>query len=407
MVAFIKKRWVKKLAIAGHDIFMVTAGIVIVGGAVLIAVFALLKIGRGALAPAVVSPGIVDQKAVAAKTASTPPAMGVATGNTLLLLNQTQLDAELQDIASMGFTWVRMDLDWSIIQSQSATRYDWAGYDRIVNSAVAHHLQILAVLAYTPTWARPSQCTDSPKCAPANVTDYANFARAAANHYAPKVTYWEIWNEPNITDFWQPAPNVVAYTNLLKAGYNALKGAQPGMHVISAGLSPAEDQAPAVAPRTFLSGMYANGAKNYFDALGDHPYSYPAPPNVVYSWSAWSQMADTTPSLRSIMQANGDAGKNIWITEYGAPTGGPDGQATADTFRTNLDANHVDEQFQTTFAQQAVAAYKTYSWVGPMFWYSYKDLGTSQDTNENFFGMLRADGTQKPLYATFKQLLGH
>ena len=41
----------------------------------------------------------------------------------------------------------------------------------------------------------------------------------------------------------------------------------------------------------------------------------------------------------------------------------------------------------------------------PLFIYSYKDLGTSADTNENFFGIIRNDGTPKPAYAAIKQLL--
>ena len=33
-------------------------------------------------------------------------------------------------------------------------------------------------------------------------------------------------------------------------------------------------------------------------------------------------MYQTSPSIRSIMVANGDSAKKIWITEFGAPTSG-------------------------------------------------------------------------------------
>jgi hypothetical protein len=35
-------------------------------------------------------------------------------------------------------------------------------------------------------------------------------------------------------------------------------------------------------------------------------------------------MDDTKPSLRSTMIANGDSGMKIWVTEFGAPTDGPE-----------------------------------------------------------------------------------
>lgn len=103
------------------------------------------------------------------------------------------------------------------------------------------------------------------------------------------------------------------------------------------------------------------------------------------------------------MIANGDADKKIWITEYGAPTGGPGPSATVENSETATNTWHVDEPLQAKMLQEAVKLYKSYDWVGPFFWYSYKDAGTSQDSNENFFGLVRADGSHKPAYDTYKQ----
>ena len=49
-------------------------------------------------------------------------------------------------------------------------------------------------------------------------------------------------------------------------------------------------------------------------------------------------------------------------------------------------------------AGEAVELNEDYTWSGPLFWYSYKDLGTTTNTMENFFGMYRHDGTKKPVY---------
>ena len=44
----------------------------------------------------------------------------------------------------------------------------------------------------------------------------------------------------------------------------------------------------------------------------------------------------------------------------------------------------------------------TYTWAGPLFWYSHRDLGATTDTRENFFGLLRNDFSPKPSYSAYR-----
>ncbi|HEY6068588.1 MAG TPA: hypothetical protein VIU81_07815, partial [Gaiellaceae bacterium] len=104
-------------------------------------------------------------------------------------------------------------------------------------------------------------------------------------------------------------------------------------------------------------------------------------------------MYGTSPSLRSIMADNGDSGKQIWATEFGAPTGGPEGAFVA-------------EQVQAAMLKRAFDLFPTYDWAGPMFWYSGRDLGTAPDTSENFYGILRHDFSTKPAYAAYAAATG-
>ena len=93
------------------------------------------------------------------------------------------------------------------------------------------------------------------------------------------------------------------------------------------------------------------------------------------------------------MIAYGDKNKKIWITEFGAPTNGPDSNW------------YVSENEQVRMVSDALALYKTYTWAGPFFWYSFRDSGTTTDTNENFFGLTRADGSTKPAYTALKNII--
>jgi hypothetical protein len=259
-------------------------------------------------------------------------------------------------------------------------------------------IQILGTIAYTPAWARPSGTTD--KYPPTNVSDYGNFCKATAQHFGPMgVHAYEVWNEPNLSGFFMPSPNVVKYTAMLKACYTAIKSVDPNSTVMTGGTSPAGSynnpgSTSQINGINFLEGIYANGGKGYFDAVAHHPYTFPYDPSTVANWSAWYQMFGTSPSLRSVMIANGDGNKKIWGTEWGAPTNGPSG------------SGYVSESTQAAEVTSAFKLWTSYSWTGPLFVYDFRDDGTSTTTRENFFGLVRYDWSQKPAWSAFKAASG-
>ncbi len=317
--------------------------------------------------------------------------IGISVGDHLAQMNDQELEAAMADIESLGVTWLRFDLGWNALQWRDADTYDWQRFDRIVDAAGRHNLKLMPILTYTPGWARRAECADSLKCAPADPARFAQYAAEVVARYAPQgVHNWEIWNEPNIDSFWKPVPDPAAYTQLLQLTYARIKTVDPDATVVSAGLAPTSNSSGRVAPRDFLSGMYQSGARDYFDVMGYHPYSYPALPSEVHSWSGWSQMSDLSPSIRSIMDANGDSGKDIWGTEYGVPTGG---------------RGDVDEGLQAQAYRDAIQQMESKPWMSVMFFYTYKDMSNDPGTVESFFGMVRYDGTRKPAYYELRDIL--
>jgi hypothetical protein len=328
---------------------------------------------------------------------------GIAAGGSLGDLNAEQLDARMAGIAASGAKWVRFDFNWANIQPDNAKTYNWGVYDKLVLAAQKHKLYILGILDYTPVWARSSACTDSDKCRPANNDQFAQFARTVSNRYKNRgLHYWEIWNEPNNPQFWQPAANPTDYTRLLQATAKALRAEDKEAYIITAGLSPQETEGPAYAPIDFLAGVYKAGGKSSFDAVAHHPYTFPISPKSS-PYHAWTQMSDDKAGMRGLMIKNGDGKKKIWITEIGAPTGGPGAVSTIENPRLEEHPFVVDERLQAKLLSDAIDLYKSYDWVGPFMYYSYKDAGTTQDTNENFFGLVRADDSKKPAYQTFQE----
>jgi len=300
--------------------------------------------------------------------------------------------AQTSQIAAMkavGITAVRLDARWDWVQYGGPASYDWNDLDRAVGNLRAAGLTVDLLVAGCPTWAAASDRSRSGACHPASAAQFGQWAGAVAGRFHPQgVRLYEIWNEPNQAASWGPSADAAAYAAILAAAYQAIKKVSADTVVLSGGLAPVTTEGGDVTGTTFLSSVYAHGGKGTFDAVGYHAYCYPALPDSFQSWSGWSQMAGTSPSLRSVMAANGDSGKQIWITEAGAPTAGPRG---------------VGEQAQAQTISQAVAGAASASWVGGLFLYTWRDAGTDAGDSEDWFGLMTKAGASKPAMAALQR----
>jgi hypothetical protein len=292
--------------------------------------------------------------------------------------------SQLAKMKSIGITSIRLDANWATVQPGGPGMFNWGPLDQMIHSIRAAGLSADLIIDGCPPWAAVPSARGSTSPQPAFPAQYATWAAEVARRYAPQgVDLFEIWNEPNNSVFWRPAPNPAAYTADLVSAYAAIKKVDPSAFIIAGGLAPGPSYDNNISPVDFIKAMYANGAKGSFDALGFHPYSYPALPDTYKPWSGWSQMADTKPSLRSVMAGNGDADKAIWITEFGAPSGGPGG---------------VGDAAQATAFSQAIDRAEQTTWIGAFYIYSWQDLGTDPGDVQDWFGLLTATGSPKPAY---------
>ncbi len=300
-----------------------------------------------------------------------------------------------------GVKWIRFDIDWSLVQKDGPKSYNWAGYDLVVSVAQELGIEPIALLTYTPTWARTSGCSSN-KCAPADPSQFAEFVSLAAKRYAASgVKVWEIWNEENYYGYWMPTVNMSSYVSLLKASYIAIKNVDPNATVLTGGLAAVMTGQGNIGEIDFVKQLYANGAKGYFDGVAVHPYSYPFLPSFNTTGNPWPGMTQ----MYQIMANNGDGQKKIWITEFGAPTNGPGDMAILGNTKKEGAADHVSEDLQSRILEDALAHYKEYAWAGPFLWYSFQDVGTDSSNKENFFGLVRYDGSKKPAYDALEKVL--
>jgi hypothetical protein len=249
-----------------------------------------------------------------------------------------QRDLEL--VREAGFRWVKQAFPWREIEGNGKGDFDWTITDRIVEQADAVGLRMIARLDTDPTWASGRHYPNDIEVImspPKDNKDFADFAYAIASRYKGRVAAYQIWNEPNLRREWGGrAPDPAGYVDLLKAGHQAIKRADPDAIVISAGLAPTTRWDNVAMPDTeFLKQMYAAGAKPYFDALGAHGAGYKAPPEMdpgdVANDPAYHNVGDANcpgPACRiysfrhvedmhQIMVDNGDTEKQVVVLEFG------------------------------------------------------------------------------------------
>ena len=322
--------------------------------------------------------------------------LGFSAGE-LVGLSSPDIATVLDRYQAAGGTVIRFDLNWARVQPTGPASWDWSSSDRIINALNARHLTALPILDYTPAWARPPGCT-SEQCGPADPAAFAAFASAAVARYSGEgVHVWELWNEENTG--WLPSPSVSAYGKLLALTSTAAHLADPQAQVIVGGLAPAAtNPGGSYSPPDFVSDLYGLGLASSIDGVAVHPYSFPALPGEGQAWSGWSQML----AVHGVMAANGDAGKGVWATEFGAPTSGPGSMAT---FANRLYASHpdhVDLDLQARTVSAAVAAGRQLPWLRMLLWYGVMDLGTGSNVNWTSYGLLNPDGSPKPAYARWQ-----
>lgn len=181
-------------------------------------------------------------------------------------------DVGMNATRDTGAKWVRVDFNWLDAEPTAAGQYDWSRFDAIVNAAQARSLNVLAVLAYTPTWASQANkkgdgsTNDVPKPG-----TYAPFVTAVVNRYKGKISNYEIWNEPNLGDFFEGTPQ--QYIDLiLNPGADAVHAACPTCKVLAPGLATVGNEYA-----TWLDAVLTQSAAK-IDIVSGHVYaSFPEP----------------------------------------------------------------------------------------------------------------------------------
>jgi hypothetical protein len=274
------------------------------------------------------------------------------------------IENNLKLASDMGIRWLRDDGSWGSIEREKGVYKVPPTFDRFLRTARKDWgCEPLIILDYSNSL----YCKDRAVATEEERQAFANWAEFMAREYKDSVTYWEVWNEPNIS-FWQPTPNPHDYALLLKATYAAVKRGNPDAKVVA--------MVTAGIDLTFIEAVLSEGTVGYFDAVSVHPYRYPRAPEA-----GKLTMLGHLQKLVDLLAKYGIKDTPIYNSEVGWPNqDDPRGLPEATS------ANYLSRMYVQLCSIPQIRA---------TFWYDFQNDGLKKDYNENNFGLLHNDFSPK------------
>lgn len=279
--------------------------------------------------------------------------------------------------------------------------YRFGRTDAIVKALAARGVTPLLVVYNAPAWASGNATTVTAampyNAVPPDPARFGEFMRAVSTRYSgghraggatlPRVRYWELWNEPNLSLFLHPqgssAQWAAAYAALAKAGYPAVKAGGGDDTVVMAGATGPRGATGrgAIGVRDWIAGLRANGVP--MDAYSQHIYPAAGPLESTTAMPSWSSL----PEIYALLDA-WRPGLPVYITEAGYTTAPTPYRKVA--VSESAQARYVRD----IFTLRAVRDPR----LKAVIWFNLQD-------NPNWpAGLLRADGRPKPSMAVYRRV---
>ncbi|MET1077424.1 MAG: hypothetical protein ABWY06_05310 [Pseudomonas sp.] len=334
------------------------------------------------------------------------------------------LRTRFQKARSLGVTQVRLDWEWREAQPRRGD-YRWDAFDTLVRVAHEEGVQLLPIVHYAPDWAlrQERKAADIYELAPQEgaFDEYADFLRASIQRYGPQgdapqpftpIVAWQVWNEPNIKQFWGPAPDAAAFVKLMRAVQRQTQDLRGRIKLVHAGLSKSD--------LIYFWQLWEQDSRygETFDIMAVHPYLFHwwqgirAPNDMDKDEPRYAALgvvgSHDDPgylgkvfNLQLLMTLKGFPGKPIWITEMG--------YFVAERRLGVSDRELQDRLGETLAFIQARLTDKPYGQgvrgelsanVQRVYWFALEDYPSPDGMGS--FGLYRADGSPRPAVESFR-----
>jgi polysaccharide biosynthesis protein PslG len=329
------------------------------------------------------------QAAYTAASASTVgERFGVASSH-IANYDPSAVEAELNAADNAGAAWLRYAFAWHYLEPVQGA-WNLAGADLAVEEAQERGIEVLGILGGTPYWANGGNAWNWP---PTDMAAWEDYVSVVVSRYRGKVAAWEIWNEQNLSIFWQPEPDAEGYVALLAAASAQIRAADPEATIVMGGVAGLGDQDLG---DSILEEYLSLGAAEYIDAIAYHPYAETI-------WFTGQPVEDRlrpkeslnrylVQQVHSLVSEHTEKDLQVWITEVGWTTSA---ESTAG----------VDRDTQASYLLRTLINFASTD-VDRVIWFNLRD---TQENDTDYYGLLAYSFTTKPsfgYYSVFQQVFG-
>jgi len=256
-----------------------------------------------------------------------------------------------------GVTWEHLE--------PKPGQWDFSRLDQVVDIAQRNNIQLLYTFGIVPRWA--SSRPDDPfvygpggAAKPRNIADWENYVRTVAMRYKGRIKYYELWNEPSVTEL-EPNPKGFWHNSaadLLELGVAAkrvLQQVDPNAKLLSPGF---------VGGFTRIDLYFKQGGSRAIgtaDIVAFHFYS-PSP----------ERMFTYIDKMKALLEQRGIGDRPLWNTETG--------------YTISSKKNVGDEVYMPN--QETAAAYLSRSLIlgaakglERFYWYAYEGESSGMSVN--------------------------
>lgn len=194
-------------------------------------------------------------------------------------------------LSSGGIAQIRTDLYWHIVENKHK-HYNFGPFDPFIDQLKKRNLKAHFILNYNnPIYSDTSHIYFGPQTT-TNMLAFAQFCGEAGRHYQEQVATWEIWNEPDQTQFWQPKPNPTHFGQLFQLCADSLIATGTPAKIIPGGVFSWS--------YSFIQKASENGQLMHASGLSLHPYRKGPPESITLDLNSLRFSTDSLPPAQPV-----------------------------------------------------------------------------------------------------------
>jgi hypothetical protein len=285
--------------------------------------------------------------------------------------SEEQMRKDFEIIRESGSQFYRVGISWHETEVEPG-KYDWSRWDRLFQIADEYKIKLIPYICYTPRWAATEEKKfwSSP---PKNLETFAIFAQAIAARYKNRAPSWELWNEPDIADYWRGSAE--DFAEMVTKAADAIRKVDSNVKIVLGGM------AKPLSDRFFENLLKIKDFQTHFDIFNVHGYFQTWSPQMLEDYP------DQFENIHFLLKKYA-SGKDLWLAEFGF---------------SSRDRTEV-EQAQGLWKSHVLAA--SAEAISLMAWYRIKDLPPNTnvigDSHNLHLGIINTKGKKKSAFYALK-----